>query len=65
MKTYNYTCQDCGKEYLSARSRPEGRRRCAECAMKRMVDASVQLYEKSGPYYERWVKGMKRAARAL
>lgn len=35
------------------------------CSTAEMMDANRQMHAKSGPYYDRWCKAMRKAARGL
>lgn len=56
-----YRCIDCGKT-VTRRRDPRQPMACAECAIKRAGDALRQLHNKSGPVYERMLRGMRASA---
>ena len=64
-KTFKYTCLDCGKEFEWPRYKLPRRRLCSDCAYKRVTDNARQLMDHKGPSYEKWKKGLKKAARRL
>lgn len=40
-------------------------KRCVACAIKAEAAAAIQIAQKSGPYYERWLNGMVKATQRL
>jgi hypothetical protein len=36
--------------------------RCAECGARAQIESAVQIRNRSGPYYERWLAGFSHAA---
>lgn len=50
-------CIDCGREF--PRKELNRNFRCHDCAEKAMMDTRHQLWDKSGPYYEKWKAAMK------
>lgn len=62
---HKYICEDCGKEFIFERYKPEGRRTCIDCSYKRIEEAALQLHKREGPYYEKWKQAMKHSADAL
>lgn len=57
-----FECAGCGQPV--ERNRPEGAEvRCILCAVGRSVENALQQRSKSGEFYQRWARGMARAAR--
>ncbi len=52
-------CVDCGNEF--PRKLLNRHFRCLDCAMKKMMAVSRQMYQKSGPEYEHWKEQIKSA----
>jgi len=52
-------CADCGT-MTTYRNR---KGRCRTCAKRAYGDYVIGMAHKKGPYYEKWKKGMARAAR--
>ncbi len=50
-------CVDCQEEFPHKLLNRMGR--CHECAWKALGEASSQLANHSGPYYEKWKAAMK------
>lgn len=58
-----YKCGDCGKEL--PRKELNRQFRCHDCARAAARDAATQLLTKSGPYYEKWKRGIRTATEKL
>lgn len=57
-------CIDCGKP--PKRGQKLNRKgRCSACAWKAVGEAAYQLHTHKGPFYDKWRKGVKAAARRL
>lgn len=52
-------CVDCGE--LKARVVLSRAHLCIDCGIKRMVDCRIQLREKKGEIFERWLSGRELA----
>lgn len=51
-------CCDCGATFYK-RCNPSGEHRCLICAINRMVDAVMQMHQKSGPTWDAWRAGVR------
>lgn len=40
-------------------------KRCVACAINAETEAAIQIAQKSGPYYEKWLDGMVKATQRL
>jgi len=54
-------CKHCGKTRYSL----SARRLCPDCAISRQLESAKQLREKSGPIYEKWIRGRQESAKRL
>ena len=52
-----FECAGCGHQ-VERRGPPESQQRCIHCAIQRSTDNIVQLRNKSGPLYQRWMAGI-------
>lgn len=55
-------CEKCGST-VQVGSRRKEAILCLECRIDRMGDCATQMYNRSGPYYDKWVQGMIKAIR--
>lgn len=51
-------CRVCHKP-MQVGSNTRNEPRCLSCGIQAGTDAMVQMQRKSGPYYERWLNGMR------
>ena len=52
------SCRECNKTFT--RGKTQRQYVCPSCTKQRQIDAGVQMVEKSGPFYERTVRGQLR-----
>ena len=52
------TCIACGKEVEKVNRKGY----CPDCSTQRMMDAMSQIHNKSGPFYDKQLEGLKRAS---
>ncbi len=55
---HTYICIDCDKEFTCRNPRPPEKRRCPTCSIEHMRTVCLQLHNKSGPYYDKWLAAM-------
>lgn len=60
-KTKTMPCRVCGKP-LTRGIRTRKEQRCLECGIQESIDAMIQMKQKSGPYYDKWLARVAGAA---
>lgn len=58
IRTKVMPCRGCGKA-MTVGSNTVNQPRCLPCGIDAGTDAMIQMQRKSGPYYERWLNGMR------
>lgn len=58
-----HLCAGCGKP-TPRRGRARDGVRCVPCSIQRHEESARQIRDREGPYYERWLAGLERAAAA-
>lgn len=49
----------CGRK-LRVGSNTRNKPQCINCSLDHMRENQVQMHNRSGPYYDKWLKGMAR-----
>lgn len=52
-----FQCAGCGRQ-VGRRASAEAKVRCIDCGIARSVENMQQLHRKSGPFYQRWIRGI-------
>ena len=55
-------CDKCGST-VQVGSRRKDAVLCLDCRIDRSTECAIQMYHRSGPYYDKWVEGMIEAIR--
>jgi len=58
MKVTKVNCIDCGAEFEYRGYKKK--ERCIPCAYKRAEEAATQMFNKSGPFYDKWLESMRK-----
>jgi len=59
-RTKDMPCRKCGIA-ITVGANTRNQPRHLECGIREGIDAMMQMRQKSGPYYDKWLQGMRNA----